>query len=165
MRYLIVVEGISDKGVVQEIAHRLGIRIEVLVMRGNNPNKASRIVKAKLVVKSYDKIIVLKDLHRYSEHTLQNLLNEILSKIDHPHKYAIIVRKAIEAWILAGMGVINAETIDDPAMYLDQIMKRRAKNYVKSLTLAKILAESIDLNKAMSNASSLRQFIEALQDP
>ncbi len=81
MTYLIVVEGITDKGVVQKITEKLNVKAEILLMRGNRPSKASRLVNAKLVVKNYSKVMVLKDQHEHPEDKVLEKLTEITRNI------------------------------------------------------------------------------------
>lgn len=88
-----------------------------------------------------------------------------MSDTRHPNTYTIVVRKAIEAWILAGMGIPNAEDIDDPDKYLDNILRREGKIYVKSFSAARKLVDEMNLQQATQNSRSLSQFIKALRDP
>ena len=166
MTYLVVVEGVSDKGVVEAIAKKLGVNIEVHLMRGNNPDKAARIINSTLEVNQYSKVVILKDQHRYPEDKIKELLNKALSKVNHPRKYGVIVKKAIEAWILAGLGVNSPEDINEPDNYLNEILKREGRGYyVKSLRRAKELMMNADLSQATSRSPSLRKFINVLRDP
>ena len=165
MTHLVIVEGITDKGVVQEIAKKIKTPVEILIMRGNNPNKAIRLIKAKLTVEKYNKVIVLKDLHQQPEDKIREKLNKIANSIDNTKVHGIIVRKAIEAWILAGIGETNPENIDKPEELLDHIMRLKGRRYIKSLRTAKELTRNIDLQKAIKNSQTLRQLIEILKDP
>ncbi len=162
---LVLVEGITDKGVIDAIGEKLGIQVKTLLMRGNNPSKAIRIIKARLVEKEYDKVIILKDLHKLPENKVMEHLNKIAKNVQELKVQGIIVRKAIESWILAGMGVNNPEEIDDPAETLNTYMMRRGKRYIKSYKAAKELVMEINLEKAAKTAKSLNSFIETLKDP
>jgi len=75
----------------------------------------------------------------------------------------IPVKRAIEAWILAGKCVRNAEEIMDPAEYLDRMMRKDGKRHIKSRSLAKKLALEMDLEKAVKYSPTLRAFIESLR--
>ena len=165
MTYLIIVEGITDKGVVQKITEKLNVKAEILLMRGNRPSKASHLVNAKLVVKNYSKVMVLKDQHEHPEDKILEKLTEITRNVQHPKTYPIMVKKAIEAWILAGMGVPNPENIDNPEEHLDHILQLQGKRYVKTLKTAKKLAENINPQQASQHSNTLKQFIKALKDP
>ena len=166
MTYLVVVEGESDEGFVHGLAEVLGVKVKVLKMRGNRPDKAIRLVRAELVNQSYSKVVVLKDQHKSREDTVLKKLQEIEAGIRHPRTYTIMVRRAVEAWILAGMNISNAESIDKPDDYLDTMLRREGKGgYVKSFWKAKQLAKEINLQAAQNHSPTLRQFINALQDP
>jgi len=165
MPHLIIVEGSVDKAIVQKIARKLGVKVKTLLMRGNDPDKAIRLINAKLSTEDYSKVIVLKDQHQDPEDKVRECLNNIVSSVQYPRTYPIIVKKAIEAWILASMGITNSENIDDPATYLDQIMKRKGKRYIKSPENVGELVENMNLQQAMKYSHTLRQFIEVLKDP
>ena len=142
MTCLVVVVGESDEGFVYGLAKVLGVKVKVLKMRSNRPNKAIRLVRAELVNRSYSKVVVLKDQHRSREDAVLKKLQEIEARIRHPRIYTIMVRRAVEAWILAGMNVSNAESIDEPDAYLDIMLRREGKgSYVKSFWKAKQLAK------------------------
>ena len=134
-------------------------------MDGNKPDKAIRLANAALAGEEYSKIIVLKDQHQHSEDKILQTLDKIVGGIQYSKTYPIMIRKAIEAWILAGMGISNAENLDKPDEYLDRVLRRRDGEYIKSLSMAKKLIENIDLQQACQNSSTLKQFIEILKDP
>ena len=110
---LVLVEGVSDEGVVQGLAERLGVRARTLRMRGNRPKKAIRIVNAELTSQNYSKVIVIKDQHSNSEDMVREKLRKIAAGIQHCRTYTVMVSKAVEAWILAGIGINNAESIEN----------------------------------------------------
>jgi len=173
MSSLVLVEGESDEGFIKGLAERLSLRIKILKMRGNRPNKAVRLIKAVLESQSFSKAIILKDQHSYPEELIQEKLLQIREEISKTIKtdrkvfvHGIIVKKAIEAWILAGLGVNNPENIDDPDKYLDEILRRRRRGiYIKSCEKAKHLAMEIDLYQAMKHSNQLKEFIDFLHDP
>ncbi len=179
---IIAVEGESDKGVVGALLNRLGKHADILLMRGNRPTKiANKIVARtiKYVGKGIriEKIIVLKDLHEYREEVIRKHLETIKKRVQHLARYyGIIVRYAIEAWILADvsclqktLGIttrqIDPESIERPNEYLDALFMKKNKRYVKSRTLLYELAKNIDINTATKNSKSFREFIYALKDP
>jgi len=166
MTCLVVVEGESDEGFVIGLAERLGLKVRVLKMRGNRPDKAIRIVKAALAAQNYSKVIVLKDQHESSEEAVREKLQVIVTGIQHKHVHAIIVKRAIAAWILAGMDIHNAESIKKPDDYLNTILKQRGRgNYIKSFQKARQLVKEIDLQVAQKLSSTLREFVDRLRDP
>jgi len=165
MTHLIIVEGITDKGVIQKIAEKLGIKTKILLMRGNRPNKAIRLANAELNTRKYTKVIILKDQHQQPENEIHKKLNTIAKNIQHPKTYTILVKKAIEAWILAGLGINNPENINDPTTQLDHILRQKGKRYIKSLKTAKTLTENLDLQQASQHSQTLKQFIQTLKDP
>lgn len=179
---IIAVEGPSDRGVVKALLDRLNMHADIILMRGNRPRKiASKIVaKAHSLVSrglGIDKIIVLKDLHNYEEELVMNHLETIKQRVQQIGRYnGIIVRYAIESWILADisclkktLGIstrqIDPESIRNPDKYLDALFMRKNKRYIKSEKLIYRLANNIDLNIATRNSNSLRRFIQALRDP
>jgi len=166
MEHLVVVEGESDKGFVYGLAERLGVKVKVLKMRGNRPDKVVRIVRAELANQKYSKVIVLKDQHDTSEDVVRRKLQEIKAQIKGHRIHTIMVRRAIEAWMLAGMGISNAESIEKPDEYLNILFRREGRGgYVKSFQKAKQLAKKIKLQEAKNYSPTLKQFIDTLQDP
>jgi len=162
---LIVVEGVTDKSVIQEIARMIGIKVKVLVARGNRPRKIAQLINAE-PRERYSKAIILKDQHRLSESKENELLSRAIREVKHPKKYPVMVKKAIESWILAGMGIHNAEDIDDPVTYLDNIMVSQGKRYIKSEGLVKdILRKNFKLEQTIRNSQTPKRFIDVLRDP
>jgi len=134
-------------------------------MRGNRPRKASRMVNAALRTVVYDKVIMLKDTHKLPEGKVRELSEKAIKGMKHEKKYVVIVKKSIESWILAGMGVGGAEKIDEPDEHLDTLLSREGRRYVKSEELARKLISEVDLDKAQKNSETLREFMELLKDP
>jgi len=163
MKHLIVVEGFTDKPVIEEIARKVGVEVEILVMRGNNPDKAVRLVNSKLGIEEYSKVIILKDEHRLPRKIINDFINKIKTRIQHERKYPMIVRKSIESWILACMGITNPENIDDPEEYLDHILRRQGKRYIKSPGIVRRLVKHINPQEAAQHSNTLKQFIETLK--
>jgi len=65
------------------------------------------------------------------------------------------VKKSIESWILAGLyNKRDAEKIADPIRELNTLLMREGRYYIKSYDFSRLLAEMIDLNKAMRNSHS-----------
>lgn len=163
---LVVVEGSSDEGFVEGIAERLGIRCKVLLMRGNKPNKAGRIIRS---FSGLRKAIVLKDLHGAGRdvNTLLDRFRDLISQLrsNKIEAYLIIVKRSIESWILAGLCVEGAESLPYPEEKLKEVMRRRGEDYVKSKTLLRKLARELDIEKIMKVSNSFKNFIEALRKP
>ena len=136
-----------------------------MLMRGNRPRKASRMVNAALRTVVYDKVIMLKDTHKLPEGKVRELSEKAIKGMKHEKKYVVIVKKSIESWILAGMGVGGAEKIDEPDEHLDTLLSREGRRYVKSEELARKLISEVDLDKAQKNSETLREFMELLKDP
>jgi len=77
LKHLVIVEGVSDRGVVKGLAERLGVDVDVLLMRGNRPRKVSRMVNAALRTVVYDKVIMLKDTHKLPEGKVRELSEKL----------------------------------------------------------------------------------------
>mgnify|MGYP000194440325 CR=1 FL=1 len=179
---IIAVEGESDKGAVEALLNRLEKHADILLMRGNRPIKIANKIVAKATKYMsrgvrIEKIIVLKDLHEYREEIIKRHLETIRQRVQHLARYyGIIVRYAIEAWILADvsclqktLGIttrqINPESIERPNEYLDALFMKKNKRYVKSKALLYRLVKNIDINTAIKNSKSFHEFISALKDP
>ncbi len=179
---LIIIEGPSDKGFVEEIAKRLNVMSKVIIMRGNRPDKIARYVRA--YHKDYDKIIILKDLHRHNESVIDDLtvrVRQIFRQVPEAlDKLRIIkVRRALEAWFLAdsralgevfdcrvNVDVGNPEALEDPAEYLNEKLRRTCgKEYVKNEMISREFARVMDVEAVMRKSSSFRDFVRALEDP
>jgi len=176
---MVIVEGESDAGVVEAIFSKLprkgrGPGLEVYLMSGNRLKKVPNVIRARS--EKYDGIILLKDLHTLDEGELRSRIERTLSEL--PEYLSgrvdyVIVRRAIEAWILAdpdGLeratghrpSVSDPEDILDPAEALDELLKKCGKRYIKSRVFARRLAEPIDLDRASRSSESLAEFISKL---
>ena len=102
-------------------------------------------------------------------------MERLARAVEKPRIVPVIVRRAIEAWILADptslshrlgvpVRVEEPERILDPAEELDRVMRRAGLRYVKGYNQAKALACVIDLESAAEKSESLRQFVNALKD-
>ncbi|RLE91391.1 MAG: hypothetical protein DRN04_12900 [Thermoprotei archaeon] len=105
---MIFVEEPIDRGVVSAILEKLNLRktIKIRLMRGNRLELLPKYVNAYKC-----KIIVLKDLHTLNEKYLLSKFNRIKNMIEQSsrkHVYLIIVKKAIEAWLLADIESITS---------------------------------------------------------
>lgn len=165
MTCLIIVEGQSDEGFIKGIADRVGTQVHVRLMRGNKPDKAARLIRAALRQRSYGKVILLKDTHALSEDKVRKLGKEALKQVPHPNKHLIIVKEAIESWVLAGMGERGAESLSDPHHRLAELLAREGKALVKSEGLYRELVKEMDLRAACRNSATLREFLNVLRDP
>ena len=161
---LIIVEGPSDKGFIEGITEKVGIKCKVKLMRGNRPEKAARIAKS--YFRDTGKAIILKDLHRASRDvtSLINRFKNIIIQLKNEgiESQLIIVKRSIESWILAGLCVRNAEEIPDPEEKLKELMQRKGKRYIKSVETLRKLAKETDVEKAIEKSESFKKFIEAL---
>lgn len=162
---LVIVEGLTDKGFIEGIAEKLQKPCKVHPMRGNNPEKARRILKAHT---DFEKAMILKDLHR-GEQQITKLINDIKREIKQlenqkPHTQIIVVRRCIESWILAGLCVNNPEEIPDPENELKRLMQKKGKHFMKSPEAYKQLArEEIDIEKAKAKSKTFKEFIDYLK--
>lgn len=76
--FLIIVEGLTDKGFIEGIAEKLRIPCKVHPIRGNRPDKVRRLLKA--LAREFSKSIILKDLHRGEKETT-TLINKLKGEI------------------------------------------------------------------------------------
>ncbi len=160
---IVIVEGPSDAGFIEGLARRLEIRCKVLLMRGNRPRKAVRLVKLGHF-NTPEKVVVLKDVHRRSESDVKENLREIVQELGGI-AHGVIVKRSIESWVLAGLGVKNAEDISDPVRELSsRMIRERGMPYLKSKDLLRRLAREIDLDAAARNSQTFKGFLELLQD-
>lgn len=158
-----VVEGPSDKGFIQGVAERLGLSVDIYVGYGNRPGKVSRLIRS--TARERPKVIVLKDLHRYSESTISRTLCELRRVLGGLNVYFMIVRRCVESWILAGLGFSHAEEVEDPEGELDRELSRKGMRYVKSPNVTRRLAHMISLEDAMRCSGSFKSFVDKLLDP
>jgi hypothetical protein len=162
---LIIVEGLTDKGFIEGIAEKLQAQCKVHIMRGNRPEKVSRLLKA--FMGEFNKAIILKDLHRAGRDTT-TLINKLTSKLKQLESQGlqlqvISVKRSIESWILAGLSVNNPEEILNPEEELKKLMQKKGKQYIKSPEIYKRLAkEEIDIKKAAAKSEAFKNFIEIL---
>jgi len=162
---LIIVEGLTDKGFIEGIVEKLQVPCKVRIMRGNRPERASRLLKA--LMGEFSKAIVLKDLHRAGRETT-TLINKLASKIRQIESQGlqsqvIIVKRSIESWILAGLSVNNPEEILNPEEELKELMQKKGKHYVKSPEIYKRLAKEVDIKEAIAKSETFKNFIEILE--
>ncbi len=177
-RILVLVEGPSDKGFVEEILRRLGLKPRVLVMRGNRPEKAVRYLKAQKG--DYDKAVILKDLHKRREEAVEKLVKKIYSRLkesreDTSRVKCIIVRRALESWFLADpealektlgcrVNVGGSEELSDLSQYLNQELEKHGKQYIKSMEVSRRVARKINIETARRRSRSFNEFIEAVMN-
>jgi hypothetical protein len=162
---LIIVEGLTDKGFIEGIAEKLQVACKIHVMRGNRPEKVSRLLRT--LAGEFNKAIILKDLHRAGVDT-SILINRLMSKVKQLESQEMQtrvfpVKRSIEAWILAGLSLNNPEETLNPEEELKKLMQRRSKQCIKSLELYKRLAkEEVDIEKAAAKSKTFKEFIEFL---
>lgn len=174
-----IVEGPSDRGFVKALLGKLGGRVEarVAVMNGYRPDKAARIVEA--YHHKIDLAIVLLDKHCNPEERIAGMAEAIRGRVSEEarRKLRIIpVSRAIEAWALADPDALrsicgearftgNPEELHDPAKELRRELARCGKLYVKTPEWGRVLGEKVDPQRASRASRSLREFLEALEDP
>ena len=61
MTCLVLVEGELDESFVHGLAEGLGVKVRILRMIDNRPERVARIIEAGLASRNYSKVIVLKD--------------------------------------------------------------------------------------------------------
>jgi len=82
----------------------------------------------------------------------------------------------MEAWLLADpetiskivkhkVNVGNPEEIKNPATYLDEIMKKCGKRYIKGSEQIYELAKHINIQNATHRSRSLKESLKTLKDP
>jgi hypothetical protein len=176
---LVLAEGETDIGVVKAILHKLGCSGNVRQMRGNRVEKLCGFIDGGK--NDYGRFIVLKDLHRYDERTIDQRFRGIRNKLSTPERCRTslaIVRRAIEAWLLADpeslnrafgfknkIIINNPEEITDPAEELDRILQRHGKRYIKGISMASKIAAELDVRNAMKRSASLKAFCEIVTTP
>lgn len=163
---LILVEGVTDQAFIRGVAERLNIACKIVVMRGNKPEKAYRILN-KTYRGKFERAIVLKDVHRAGiDRTplVERLAGRIkqLEEEENIQVCVLPVRGSIEAWILAGLSQTNPEDILDPVEELKKVMWRRGRQYVKSPAFYERLAKEIDIEKALSLSRAFKDFVDLL---
>jgi len=162
---LIIVEGLTDKGFIEGVAEKLQIACKIHVMRGNRPEKVSRLLRT--LAGEFNKAIILKDLHRAGVDE-SILINKLLSKVRQLESQKMQtrvfpVKRSIEAWILAGLSLNNPEEILNSEEELKKLMQRRNKQCIKSPELYKQLAkEEVGIEKAAAKSKTFKDFIEFL---
>jgi len=156
-KLLLIVEGPSDSGFVETLCKKLEQSCKVLTMRGNNLDKAKRMLKSM----EFSKAIILKNSHNHSI----EFLNKIKKSIEHfhPNVYVVIVRKCIESWIVSGIECRNAEDSPNPVEDLRYILARKGIEHLKSPHLYRGLGEEIKL-ECTKKAESFVEFLKRLED-
>ena len=176
---LVLVEGVTEKGAIKSIAKRLGVKIKVVLMRGNRIEKVRGVIRT--LGFRYDKFIILKDLHKYPEKTIIERYNRIRRTINadlYERVKLVIVKYAIEAWFLADTDAVSRvfncrrlrairdpESIEDPAEELNNMLKREGKLYYKAENIAERIMKEADLEVISKKAASFREFLNCLTDP
>ena len=168
----IIVEGPSDKDVVEVLLSKRGVRAIIRLMRGNNPAKARGHVNT-LLERGFKKVIVLKDLHGLPAR-VEKMKEELRSRISTGGVKIIVVKQSIEAWLLGdpkavkrvlghAVHVANPEEVPKPDEELDKAAMRCGKRYIKGLTTRR-LAEEMDVDRAAEKCPSLKEFLEELKN-
>ena len=174
-KILVFVEGDTEEGFLRGLAERLSLRLKVIKMRGNRPDK----LRGWLKVHRPHRCIVLKDLHRRSEEFVEELKRQLarlkieLQLSEEPR--VVLVRRAIEAWFLADEvalkemfgcdvpAIENPEALSDPARKLSELLRARGKEYVKSYWVARKIAEILDIRKVSKKSKSFSEFLRSIK--
>jgi len=140
---LIIVEGLTGKGFIEGVAEKLQIACKIHVMRGNRPEKVSRLLRT--LAGEFNKAIILKDLHRAGVDE-SILINKLLSKVRQLESQKMQtrvfpVKRSIEAWILDGLSLNNPEEILNSEEELKKLMQRRNKQCIKSPELLQAISK------------------------
>ena len=162
---LVIVEGLTDKAFIEGVAEKLEAKCKVQFMRGNKPEKASRLLKT--YAGEFNQAIILKDLHRSGRDTT-TLINKLRNGIKHLENqglrsHIIVVKRSIESWILAGLCINNPENIQDPEDELKRLIQKAGRHFIKSPEVYKQLAKEVDIEKAIKKSETFKRFIELLQ--
>jgi hypothetical protein len=162
---LIIVEGLTDRAFIEGIIEKFEAKGEVKFMRGNKPEKVSRLLKT--YAGEFNQAIILKDLHRDGRDTT-TLINKLTNGIRRLEKqglrsHIIVVKRSIESWILAGLCVNNPENIPDPEEELKRLIQKTGRHFIKSAEVYKRLAKEVDIEKAVKKSETFKSFIELLQ--
>jgi hypothetical protein len=174
VRILIIVEGQSDKGFLEAVLKRLNVEFKILQQRGNRPEKAARMIKAESERSYFDKIIVVKDLHKLEIDLIDEHLNEIkrlLPQDLRSRTKTLIVRRSIESWILCGFRELkkeldrNPEELDDPEAVLKELLQRKGRQYFKSWGKAFHMGKEVDIEEIRANCRTFDQFLSLMRDP
>jgi hypothetical protein len=171
---LVLVEGETDIGVVKTILLKLRCAGNARQMRGNRVEKLCGFIDSNK--DDYRRFIVLKDLHRYNERDINQRFREIRNQLSTSEKSRtalVIVRRAIESWLLADPEAINKaygfknkiivndpEEVLNPAEELNRILQRHGKKYIKGMSTASKIAKELDITNAMKKSPSLKAFCE-----
>jgi len=167
---------------VEVIVRRAGAkRTRIRPMRGNRVEKLAGFIIA--YFSRYDRFVVLKDLESYEESNIRQRFQEAVRRartrlgLVGLDVRLIIVRRAVEAWLLADPDAIEMATncrlservrrrlgqperIYKPKDVLVHILRRCGKGYHSRLA-AKI-AEHVNLDIARKKAPSLDEFLKAI---
>ena len=181
MRVLVLAE---DRYIdpIREIVRRVGgnRKVKIVPLRGNRIQKLVGYMEHH---PNYDRFVVLKDLERYEEDVLSRRFNEIasrLSNIERSKVIFIVVRKAVEAWLLADLDAVeratgcrisrrtrsrltNPEAVDNPKKELTAILRKCGKKY--NIRLVARIASYIELERARQKSPSLDAFLRAISPP
>lgn len=168
----IISEGKSDRGVIEEICQKVGIRIKHKLMRGNNFDKAKALAPL-LFDEGCKRVIVLKDLHRATALEIETRYKK--AGLGSDIKLCIVL-KAIESWLLADemalseyLGsrinpVNNPEELPKPDEYLNDLFRRiKGRQYFKGGEDPIEIARRASINFIEKKCSSFQVFMKLIQ--
>ena len=170
----VIVEGGSDEKVIREIAHKLGVRVEV------RRSKRGATIQSPRKTKSYvdlfsdcEKVVILKDSHCSDPHAKEENLRGRLQRegllVDGDLHICMVVH-AIESWLLADEEAIsdylgskvkelrNPENECKPEEVLEERFKRTGRVYLKGGEAPGELARRLKLEKVVTRCPSFKKF-------
>ena len=181
MRVLVLAEDYHAEPV-KAIVRLAGVGgVRVISMRGNRVQKLVGYIRHH---PEYDKFVMLKDQEHYDEETVRRRFREARERALRLGRGIriefVVVRRAVEAWILADpdaieralgcnvggelrRGLAEPEEIERPKEVLADIIRKCGRIYSHRL-VAKI-AEHLNLDVTRRRASSLDEFLNAISDP
>jgi len=163
---------------VRRIVDRAGIRgVRITPMRGNRVQKLVGYVRCH---PEYNRFVVLKDLERLDEEAVRRRLEDVRRALPPGGRdkvVFVVVRRAVEAWVLADPDAIeeaigceigrrarqrlaNPEAIEEPKEELKKMFRRCGKIFNANLVAR--IAEHIRLDVARQKARSLDEFLRAI---
>lgn len=166
-----VVEGSSDKKVIEEICKKIHVKPEIRHKRpggGISPRKTESYAKDLLYKKSCKKVIILKDSHCSDPAEVERKTRDKI-KFNENVKICIVVH-AIESWLLADEEAIgdylsskikeihNPENACKPEEVLGGIFKKNGREYLKGGEDPREIAKRLRLEKVIKKCPSFIKF-------
>ena len=167
---------------VKVIIQRAGAkRTRIKPMRSNRVERLAGFIIA--YFSRYDRFVILKDLESFKENTIKQRFQKAVGRVRKRLPgmsldiRLVIVRRAVEAWLLADPSAIEKATncrlserlrkrlgqpeqIDKPKDTLARILQRCGKEYNSKLAIK--IAEHVDIEVARRKAPSLDEFLKTI---